>query len=384
MTVQAQRDYYNLSSAARVLQDRLTALRNTIPMGSTLIDIGCNDGTISNALIESGHAVRSYCYDLEDILTHRRPEIAFQPMNLAVDDLSRLPPADGVLLLNIMHHIVGRSVERAREVISTLLDRYRFIILDMGSFSEQGDWGWRRAFSKHWSSDAELWNDLFKDAEWRFKLLRYPTQGGGSRVLWKLYRRSYSPMCLEVVETYRRTPGAWPKDKRLFALGEEAPDGKEFVPYVTFEKVISEHKDLFWIKRFTAGDTSTLRATLEFEFARQAANVVAIEHRRFEGIRVCQPVAMRTASDLMYLYEPDLAAADVVHFQDWAKFFSLDEISKLSRFGARWIDCRKLGMVQILNCSDFQAAQSWDGITLLDFEANPWLLKVTELLSGGH
>jgi hypothetical protein len=58
-------------------------------------------------------------------------------------DLGSLPDADGVLILNLLHQFVRASKERANEVIDYLLYRYPVVIIDMGSFTEKGEWHWK-------------------------------------------------------------------------------------------------------------------------------------------------------------------------------------------------------------------------------------------------
>lgn len=380
--IPAQRNYYQLPSAATVLNDRISALRETIPLGSVIIDIGCNDGTISDALVGSGHARAAHCYDLENIMAVQRPEISFQEMDLYSADLSSLPPANGVLLLNVLHHIIGRSVERAREIINYLLNRYEFLIIDLGSCSEKGDWGWRRTYDQHWPSDAELWNDLFAEAEWRFKLLRYPTQGNGHRVLWKLCRRGYQLSKLTPVSSYRRNAAAWPADKRICEITGPVAASADFVDTVVFGKAQSPQKDWFWTKRYL-DRSGPLRAEMEWKLSAHAAEALTYLNKRigkeYKKMRVCKPVGLDSDGTLYFPLAPDLQPTDVVHFQDWAKFFTENEVHRLSGLAAKQTSFLNFDHVQLGNLCDFQAAHAWDGITLLDFEPNLWLVQVAEL-----
>lgn len=376
MAHQAQRDYYKLHSASGVIKDRIDALKGAIPLGSTILDIGCNDGTISNALLERGIIRHSYCFDLEDIVAEKREGLTFQTANLVSLDLATLPNADGVLLLNILHHIIGRSPQRARDIIDQLLIRYKFVIVDLGSFSEKGDWAWRRAYDKTWQSDAELWNDIFAPAASRFKLLRYPTQGSGHRVLWKLYRDSVQPRNLRSVATYKRTPGIWPKDKQLHQVDNDKGLPENLVHSVVFEKAISEQKDIFWIKRHV-GRNAAVRLEIEMELSNKAREAVKSlqDNRQFRDVRTVQPLNAKANHELHFAFEPDLFEAKPVHFQDWSLL--LDSADARTAFGVacRGIFHRNLPRTQLLFLCDFQATRAWDGLALLDFEPNQWVIR---------
>src|SRR6185312_15006508 len=299
MTGKAQRDYYTMPAAGDALTARVDAIAQAMPKGAVVLDLGCNDGSISNALIARGAISKSFCFDLEDILSFRRPEIVFRAANLRRFDLSLLPDADGVLILNLLHHIVAFSKERAKEIVDTLFERYRFVILDMGSFTETGNWGWRTTYDAHWKSDAQMWDFLFANAAWRFKLLRYPTQGKGYRTLWKLYRKPYALDGLQEIETFRRTPGSWPPNKKLIPEAETA-DAK-IVTTVSFALAQSREGDRFWTKTYLLPDRDA-RAKLEMRLASFAAGEMEFVNKRNAcDMRVARPVAREPGGKLVFL-----------------------------------------------------------------------------------
>jgi hypothetical protein len=379
MTRAAQRGYYNLASAGSTVSQRIEALAQTIPVGSTILDIGCNDGLISSSLIDMGVVKKSYCNDLENIITHLRPQMEFFGGDIMSMPVEQLPEANGVLILNVLHHLIGRSLDQARAFLEKLLSRYEFICIDFGSFSEKGDWGWRKAYDTHWASDAEMWDDLFRNVAWRFKLLRYPTQGKGHRVLWKLYREKYALTSFETVAKFVKTSGSWPSDKNLIefedmnSLPEPPPGG------VIFEKYLSPKGDLFWGKRFLPpAHPSVVRLEYEIFTAAKAS----LDKRKSKGDKkfahfgLYELVPFPREDTVCAIYEPDMVDAAVVHFQDWVKFFDNKDVYLLSAFAARAIKFDKLGRLQILNMADFQAASGWDGIRLLDFEPNLWVREI--------
>jgi len=375
MTGKAQRDYYTMPAAGDALTARVDAIAQAMPKGAVVLDLGCNDGSISNALIARGAISKSFCFDLEDILVHRRPEIVFRAANLRRFDLSLLPDADGVLILNLLHHIVAFSKERAKEIVDTLFERYRFVILDMGSFTETGNWGWRTTYDAHWKSDAQMWDFLFANAAWRFKLLRYPTQGKGYRTLWKLYRKPYALDGLQEIETFRRTPGSWPPNKKLIPEAETA-DAK-IVTTVSFALAQSREGDRFWTKTYLLPDRDA-RAKLEMRLASFAAGEMAfVNARNACDMRVARPVAREPGGKLVFLFEPDLMAASVVHFQDWAEFLNPEQSRAGHVLATRSTELAKdFPRMSLIQACDFQLCTTWDGLTALDFEPNNWLAFV--------
>jgi hypothetical protein len=385
MAVKAQRDYYKLASAGNVLDARVEALAETIPAGSVILDIGCNDGSVSNGLIERGAVSRSYGFDLEDILKYRRPEIVFQTADIKHFDLTQLPDANGALILNVLHHIVAFSVERTKEIINALLKRYEFVIIDMGSFSEAGDWYWRRHFEKYWKSDGEMWDDLFANAAQRFKLLRYPSMGKGFRTLWKLYGSAPTPGSLNIIETFRRPPSARPSTKKLIPVADVGDT--EVVSSVEFSLARSSKGDAYWVKR-QLGPQRATRADLEFALSLQAVREAQALASQPCPVRVLKPLVREGEGDLVFAFEPDVFGGAIVHFQNWHEFFTPEQTRAAATLGTRRVEIPpEFPRVMIMNACDFQVCAGWDGLLALDFEPNSWLMRVRArgfLADGGE
>lgn len=315
--LKAQAGYYQLPSAAAVFEERVAALREAIPSRSVLLDLGCNDGSIARELLASGTASRVHGYDLENIVPGEIAGFSFGVADLVSFDLSQLPDANGVLILNVLHHVVGADPTRAREIVDYLLDRYPFVCVDLGSITEVGDWGWRKTYDLHWTDDKGIWDTLFASAGWRFKLLRYPAQGG-HRVLWKLYKRPYPVQAATTVRTFQRQMGSWMDDKRLVQLGD--PTG-EVAETVQFSIERSAQGDLFWRKSYLS-KADSLYAELEAELGAAAVHV----HRQLadQGVEerfLLRPVSLvaATASNSnWFIFEPELLEAKPVHYQDWS------------------------------------------------------------------
>lgn len=375
MAVRAQRDYYTMPAAGQVLRARVDALSEAIPKGSVVLDMGCNDGSISNALLENGTISKSHGFDLENILAHSHPGMEFHVADIKSFDLSGLPDADGVMILNLLHHIVGFTKERAKEVIDYLIERYAFVVIDMGSFTEKGDWYWRRAYDKHWKSDAEMWRFLFSKAQWRFKLLRYPTQGKGERTLWKLYKEPYAIDGLEQIDAYKRPPEAWAPAKKLIPLSEVG--SSKIVPTVDFALARSSKGDKFWLKKYSSHSRQA-RVELEMKLAQHAVREIEAVNAMIPcDLRASCPVSVLPDGGLAFLFEPDLFGGLIVHFQDWPEFFSNQQCRAGGVLATRRIEIMtQLPRLMLVNACDFQLCSTWDGLTALDFEPNNWLIRV--------
>lgn len=376
--MKAQADYYRLPSAANVLEQRIAALSQAIPPGSRLLDIGCNDGSISRALLSAGVASKVYGYDLENLIVDPVENLLFEPMNLLEYDLPQLPDADGVLLLNVLHHIVGASEQRAVEVINYLLDRYPFVCVDMGSITEVGDWVWRNAYDNLVTSDKQLWDRLFAEAGWRFKLLRYPAQGG-HRVLWKLRKRPYALESLTTLKRFTRNHASWPGDKQLIEIENNSADVDQ--PSVEYEILESPQRDRFFVKRYTS-QSDIRMARLEAHLGAIAASVLRSINDR--GVQECRdlrlsiPISSLGPNALISLYEPDLVEARPVHYQDWSVILSPEDARASFVLACGWTEFRHLPPAHLLHLSDFQVVRLWDGLAALDFEPNAWVVSAID------
>ena len=156
--------------------------------GSAILDLGCNDGRIARHLLANGFAGRVLALDREDLIPDAPSSLTFLLADVEEIDLRTFQPVDVVLALNILHHLVLRSPELARETIQAARDISTSVVVDMGSFTERGPWEWRQAYERFWSADEEMFDYLFESAPRRC-LLQYPAMAGGHRVLWHLEGR---------------------------------------------------------------------------------------------------------------------------------------------------------------------------------------------------
>ena len=180
--------YYSSGTSAGSLHPRVMSIMDYMEEGSVVFDIGCLDGTIGLLLLASGHAKKVYGIDIVDKWDiEPDPNFHFQKMDIMNTDINRLPEADHVLFLNVMHHLIQIDQDRSFWIFNKLLDKYRSIFFDMGSITENYSQGsnpdWRQTLEDRFIKDKNLEDDLFSNSEQAIKLLTYP-QRGGHRTLW--------------------------------------------------------------------------------------------------------------------------------------------------------------------------------------------------------
>jgi 23S rRNA U2552 (ribose-2'-O)-methylase RlmE/FtsJ len=180
-----QRGYYTYPTVRPVTWQRITAIRSAMPLGSRIIDLGCNDGTISTMLLRSGHASSVIGLDFADIRLRKRPDFQFIEADLRSFDLTTLPNVDVILCLNVLHHMCIGGPDFARDFMRTLASKADLVMCDMGSMSERGRHLWLMRMQATWQTDENCWNDLFSPFAAREPLLKYSFQDG-ERTLWKL------------------------------------------------------------------------------------------------------------------------------------------------------------------------------------------------------
>lgn len=186
--MKAQKNYYRLASARSSVRARIDAIRERMDPASTVVDIGCNDGTILGALLDSGHAARAFGVDLEDIrppALREDPRMDFLAWNANELEVGQLPPADYLLILNILHHMVSANTAKACQLTYSL-GKYPVIFTDMGSMTERGGFGWKKNLSRYWKDDDAVMDAIFPSTWERQIILTYGAQGGGRRRLWKI------------------------------------------------------------------------------------------------------------------------------------------------------------------------------------------------------
>jgi SAM-dependent methyltransferase len=195
-----QRGYYGYEFVRDVVAQRVNAIRLVLPKRSRLIDLGCNDGTISNVLILSGYAASSIGVDFEDTRRWMLPEFSFVATDLRHFDVNSMAAVDVILCLNVVHHLCLNGLDFARSFMRSLSTKAGSVICDMGSLTATAaiTSPWAKLMRSTWARDEDCWADLFRPFSWRRPLLTYPFQHG-RRVLWKLATSIEPPYEYEVV-----------------------------------------------------------------------------------------------------------------------------------------------------------------------------------------
>lgn len=366
--MKAQRGYYELKSAGDVIASRINALRSALPPNGSVLDIGCNDGTISKALLESGHASSVVGIDLENIITVPRDDFTFIQGDINTLDLRSLPRTDVVLLLNVLHHVIHHSRQRAVDLLGHCLNNSSCVFIDMGSFTEQGEWGWKQRLQQHWTCDGEMWDDLFREAAVRFKLLVYPTQGHGTRVLWKLYRHPPQPRTYSMEQAYRRNVAAWPGQKKLVPVTgpDDQPipfgnDPKELSKHVMFHRLRSDLGDVYWAKQYLTPDAA--------QRVHNECLVYAALHQA--PFRVVHPVLVHPEYGMLFPYDPELFFGCIVHHHDRQQFFEAHELAQIDALANTVIRQPSGESVKVIDVADFQTVRTREGLKFIDFAPSP-------------
>lgn len=349
MSAQAQSGYYTMPPVARTLNQRVAAIADHIPPGVSIVDIGCNDGTILKALKSKWS--QAIGLDLEDIRSFKKFE--FKKGNINHKKTSEsLPPSDITLLLNILHHVIGsRGIDRAREIVEERFQRSLCLFVDLGSFTERGKWGWRREYDEIAGSDEELLGQLFGDLP-REAILEYPTQGQGTRTLWMLKHSLPGRM-------YRRTVAAMPHKKRLVTVKDwndpPIPFGSrsgQLHPGVLFT-----HDGESWTKRQMG------------RFGMPKEDVAIHEWVAKADIPASSPEKYDPILGWVFEYDERLKKGPTYHAEHpkTQNIEGWEEVIKVARMKVDHPDLPKGNLSEL---TDFQAVKTDDGWIYLDFD--PW------------
>jgi hypothetical protein len=379
---QFPQDYYGLPSATQALAARLGAIRQVLPRGSRVLDLGCNDARISLALLESGHAAHAIGYDRHPPSAAGHPGLELRCADLLTLDPAALPATDAVLLLNVAHHLLVRGAGFVQRLVAQLLARAPVVMVDMGSLTEPDLWPWRHLMGQLWPSDHAMWNELFSAARWRRVLATYPYQGG-RRTLFKLVGPLEPAYRYRPLATYRRTVATNPEDKRLIEVqGEDdqpIPFGAgigDLCPEVVFHLLQREEtEERFWAKAYRG--------------PRAHPDVLRVEEEVQRFVRT-QPFAASTWLEVspehgfVYPYDPELFAGPVVHFYWRRKHFTARECLEIRRIGDLCLRDGPLAGLPLRVVCDLQVVRTRRGLVFLDFERgfDPWGRLMVQLVTA--
>ncbi len=339
-----QAGYYGYQFVPEVLALRLAPLRGCIPAQSRLIDLGCNDGTISLALLESGNAASSLGIDFKDIRRAENPAFSFIAADMRQFDLATLPEVDAILCLNVVHHLWKNGIDFARDFMRQLSLKAGTVICEMGSLTARLDpatfnTSWLEAMRAQWRTDHECWADLFRPYVWRRPLMTYPFQNG-RRTMWKLTTAREPEYEFEVVSAALSSDGS---TRQLRRKGTA---------------------ELF---------RSKLRSTPEDPPAHAA------RHALMAFLKDCPhdcllPMAGHPEHGEVYAWDEEVAAGPVLTPQDAAQALPAAEYREVLAFAGQSIGT--LGDYPLDMLFDFRVARTGRGLTFLDFRPNGYAAKM--------
>jgi len=382
VTKRAQRGYYRMSGPRHTLPSRIETLQQIIPAGSKVVDIGCNNGAIGLALLNSGAASTVIGMDLENILKPKcQDRIEFRPINVNICDLEEdIPASDVILLLNVLHHTVGHSPQRARDVVNCLLGKCVTLIIDMGSPKERGRRGWKRAINAEWSGQCAMWADLFRNAKFRQRVLAYP-QNGSKRIMWHLSACD-KPLSgdFHVLQRYRRPAAIRPSSKGLVAVDDwnhaPRPIGKklnQLVPYARFRKIVDRQTGVLVFSKRYRHETATDVIREWSIYDRLTAEF---------GDHIVSPIGYTDPYGFLYLFDHELLTGAPIHFRygGWRHYVKDSENRQLIRKIANTEIDGPLVSARVKNATDFQIVQTTTGLRFIDFNVlkrhrKNWVLK---------
>ena len=362
--MKAQHGYYELKSQKNVIQSRIDVIKNHIGNGSVL-DLGCNNGTISNTLLSAGKIQSAKGVELEKLHDHFPVVVG----NINSLDIHSLGSFDTILYLNVHHHIMATNKENAQGILNTLLTMAPEMIIDMGSITENGNWGWLNYLKSKYKTDDEIAKDLFNGRPY-YKIMRYPYQGG-IRTMYKVIGDTLDYEKIEKLRTFRRNVASWPPEKKIYEVKDETsfPDG---VPVGSNPRDINSGVIFFTFncngKTYFAKRRNKTESTVSYEY-------IIHDKIRAAGLsdHTIRPIIYSEKFGKVYKFNQDvimnpLGNAMVVHYRDSRFSELLDREKEI----LKKIASVQIGLYEphttVNDLTDFQYVQTKTGIVTLDFE----------------
>jgi SAM-dependent methyltransferase len=342
-----QKGYYGYQFVPDVLLQRIKVLQSVLPLGSRLVDLGCNDGTISLILLKDGHAASSVGLDFEDVRRLKPNSFAFISADLRQFDLRTLPEVDVILCLNVIHHLCKNGIDFAREFMALLSERAGTVICEMGSLTAvidetKFDASWLHALKAEWQTDQQCWADLFRRYRWRRPLLTYPFQFG-RRVMWKLVTDREQEYGFDLLD---ETNSAETTIRRLRRTGTQ---------------------ELFWAKAYHGR-----RCATRTNSARRAIR----EHLKDAPHECLLPLETRKDYGDVYAFDPELAMATTVSASETFNVLSSSEYREVLDFAARTVPGLDNFPIDVV--CDFRVARTERGLSFFHFEPSDLALTLLD------
>jgi len=237
---------YHSRHSSRTLQ-RAARIAGNIDVGSTILDVGCNEGLTSRYLLESDRSATVTGVEL--YRTTVQPSVLDDPRfellegNIVDLELDRM--YDYVIYGAVHHHVLAHNgISVAIETLRKLVAHCnRCLFFETGQLTEGGRWAWQRVMRRYFSTDEEHIHYLLRSIEKQlagFEVIgRFPIHG---------VRRAYLRIDIRPDSTNERSA------TRPATIGEDAdgPYGREFgSDGPSFRKIGTSSRDdspnHFWI-----------------------------------------------------------------------------------------------------------------------------------------
>lgn len=155
---------------------RIEAIASHCPAVETALDIGCNEGYISQMLLDRGLVSRVDAIELDHTIVSDRlkSDSRFSLSTMDVTECDFDKTYDCTVYGAVHHHVFGRHGYRAAfETWVRIVDHTdRLIFFETGQMSEGARWYWQRALRNYYGSDEGHLADMLLTVGPRLKSVR--------------------------------------------------------------------------------------------------------------------------------------------------------------------------------------------------------------------
>lgn len=314
---------------------KVDAIIHSVAHVDTALDIGCNAGYVSQALLESGRVNLVHGVELdrsvvsETIIADRRFVLHECDVQAFVFDQTY----DLIIYASVHHHVVGRyGIEEAFRIWRRIVEHCgTMLVFESGMVAEEGDYYWKDALLNCFPDDRTHFDSLFQAVGPRLKSVRqisaFPIHGISRPVyvlsLWPIgskndirnsptfYGDHYSDASLwEILRTYRRTIGS--QAQRLVSLEDSEISLEHERVYPGAEYYLLRHTQ--------SGDCAfAKRHVLDpFRQMREYHILLSVDHPH-----VVKPIGVNDRFGLIFRYYPwtPLSDLDVTNIRNSMDFY---------------------------------------------------------------
>ncbi|MFA5385620.1 MAG: class I SAM-dependent methyltransferase [Eubacteriales bacterium] len=166
---------------------------------SSVLDIGCNSGYMSEALLMAGKAETCHGVELSRAIVSGSllEDSRFKLFECDITDFEFPQSYDAVLYLAVHHHVFGKygksvAMDLWRKIVNHCS---RVMFFETGLLTGRGDLYWRDEMAKHYSSDKEHIDELLSFSGGRIdsvEVLARLSMNGTDRPIYKITFKSDS------------------------------------------------------------------------------------------------------------------------------------------------------------------------------------------------